>query len=167
MITVLISTAVLKLLITSVANCRFVFSAGGQSSQRREESRSPGQGEDARGGGARVHDQEIPWCLWAAGEHQPGAAEEGEVIWHGDGIDLTFCLSTFSIMAAKDDIVVLYMQTPSLILLHDLEALLLLPFHPVDLAVTLILRGFDLWCIFSIFWRRQRLWNYVKMHRAL
>lgn len=60
MITVLISTAVLKLLITSVANYRFVFSAGGQSSQRGEESRSPGQGEDAHGGGARVHDQEIP-----------------------------------------------------------------------------------------------------------
>lgn len=60
MITLLISTAVLKLLITSVANYRFVFSAGGQSSQRGEESRSPGQGEDAHGGRARVHDQEIP-----------------------------------------------------------------------------------------------------------
>lgn len=44
----------------SVANYRFVFSAGGQSSQRGEESRSPGQGEDAHGGRARVHDQEIP-----------------------------------------------------------------------------------------------------------
>lgn len=69
-------------------------STGGQSPLRGKESRCPGQGEDACGGRAGVHDQEVPRCLWAAGQYQPRAAEEREV-WRQGCIDFTICLSTY------------------------------------------------------------------------
>ena len=58
-------------------------SAGGESSDGGEEARRSGEGEDPRGGRTGVHHQEVPWCLWAAGQHQPGPAEEGEVRTQG------------------------------------------------------------------------------------
>lgn len=73
---------------TRLVSFSFV-SPGDQSSLRGEESRRSGQGEAACGGGAGGHDQEVPWCLGAAGPHQPGAAEEREV-----RIDFTICLGT-------------------------------------------------------------------------
>ena len=81
-------------------NCRVsfsFFSPGDQSSLRGEESRRSGQGEAACGGRAGGHDQEVPWCLRAAGPHQPGAAEEREV-----RIDFTICLSTSSRLLYKN-----------------------------------------------------------------
>lgn len=69
----------------------FSTSTGGQSLLSGKEIWSPGQREDACGGRAGVHDQEVSRCLRAAGQHQPGAAEEREVR-RGGCIDFTICL---------------------------------------------------------------------------